>query len=594
MTRAVTTQAARPGSAASFLRNHALILTALAVGLVLRGVVGYAYRPAMFFSDGFGYLARADPFQVFGLRPSGYSLFLRPFVLLLGPQPFIPIVAAQALMGVGLAALCYAFLVRRGLPQWGATLAVLPILLDPLQLVLEHYVLSDVLFEVMLVGACLLLLWRHRPGLPSVVIAGVLVGSLGLVRGAGTFLIVVFLVALVCLRVRWTKIVAFVLAAIVPLTAYAVDFHRTYGEYAITTSGPRFLYARLAPVVRCKDPQLKLPSYEQSLCPVKRVGHRPNTNWYMWRKRHNQQWNVAVPKGMTQVQVVKDFDKRVVRSQPVVYTQAALVDLARGFSPTRTTEVPGYPSSYWLFADHYWSVDEFIKRHVMSPNIRKRTYYDPTAAQFLTTYRQWVYTPGPLMAVLLLVAAGAALGLGRARRSGDRVAIGLLAASCLVPVLTGAALSGFSWRYQLPQIPLFPMAGALGLAALLTGRRAGKPAPAPPLRILDRSVDRVGRLPMPSSWRPAVRRAVERGLLQVGIAVLVGVVVAFPTGVLAVASGWFAPPTAAVIGLVLGALTSATLLLARRREASDAEGSPVTTDGIEEDRSDDEPVPTGS
>jgi hypothetical protein len=168
------------------------------------------------------------------------------------------------------------------------------------------------------------------------------------------------------------------------------------------------------------------------------------------------------------------------------------------------------------------------------------------------------------MAALLLAAVAASLGLGSARRSGDRVAVALLAAACVVPLLTGAALSGFSWRYQLLQIPLLPMAGALGLAALDRGRPAGRPEPDPPLRLLDRAAGWVAGLPLPARWRTALRHGTGRGSLRVGIAVLAGAVGAVLAGLLAVASGWFAPPAAALGGVTLGLLVLVTLLRSAR------------------------------
>lgn len=546
---------------APWLRRHGVFLAFLALGVAIRGVVTLAYRPALIFPDSLGYLSRAVPFQVFDTRPSGYSLFLWPFVEV--TRNIGPIAAVQHLIGLGLATLCYAFLLRRGLPGWGAALAVLPLLLDPLQLVLEHYVLSDVLFEALLVGACLLVLWRRRPRVGSLVLAGAFVGCAGFVRGAGTFVLVVFVVALVCLRVHWVKVVAFALAAIIPLAAYAVDYHKTYGQYAVSTAGPRFLYARLAPIVHCDNPQLQLPPYERMLCPAKPVGQRRSTDWYMWGQHQGPGWHVHGPQGTTQLQVLKDFDKRVVRAEPVAYATAALTDLARGFSPTRTVQVPGYPASYWLFANHYWTPDTFIKRGVMHPAIRKRfgTGYGPRTAQFMATYRQWVYVPGPLMAVLVLVALGAVFGLGRARRSGDRVAVGLLTATCMITLLTSAALSGFSWRYQLPQVAMIPVAGALGLSAMVRGRTTHEQL-APPLRLLDRVAKTAG--------------------MRVVVAVVAGLLLGGLSGVVALASGWVSAPTALLGGTAVALVVVATLLVAHRRPAADPPATPDSADQPEE------------
>ncbi len=549
-----------------WLRRNGVFLVALALGVAIRAVVTYAYRPALIFPDSFGYLSRADPFRVFDARPSGYSLFLWPFVQL--PHSRALIALTQHGMGLLLAVVCYVFLARRGLPRWAATLAVVPLLLDPLQLVLEHYLLSDTLFESLLVGACLLVLWQRRPGIGNLVVAGLFIGCSAFVRGAGSFLVVVFVVALLCLRVRWTRVVAFVVAAAIPIAGYAVAFHAQYGSYAISTSGPRFLYARIAPVVECDTARLQLPSYEQMLCPNIPVGRRPSTDWYMWGLKQGPQWHVVPPPGMTALQVIKDFDQRVLRAEPVVYATAVTKDVVRGFLPVRTVQVPGYPSSYWLFKDHYWTPDTFIRRGVLLPRVRYGTSYDPATASFMQTYRTWIYTPGPLMAVLLLLAIAGTLGLGRARRSGDRVATGLLAAACLLPLVTAAGLSGFSWRYQLPQIALIPMAGALGLAALLRGPGPGRPPGFEPLRPLDRIAGRVATLPLPAAWRDRLGRASERGSLQVVVALLLGLAVAVVVAAGATGSGWAAAGTAAALGLVAGILAVLTLLVARSRAGS--------------------------
>jgi hypothetical protein len=65
-----------------------------------------------------------------------------------------------------MAAAVYLLLLRLGVWPWLAALATAPLLLDSMQLSLEQYVMSDVLFQALLLAACLLLLWRRRPGRP--------------------------------------------------------------------------------------------------------------------------------------------------------------------------------------------------------------------------------------------------------------------------------------------------------------------------------------------------------------------------------------------------------------------------------------------
>jgi hypothetical protein len=561
--------------------RHRLLAVLLALGVVARVLVMVGYRPALLFPDSFRYLNQAHHFYLSEARPTGYGLVLWPIAHVTGALPVIT--GLQHLIGLGLAVACYAFLLRRGLPRWGAALAVLPLLLDPLQLVLEQYVLSDVLFEALLVLACLVLLWHRRPSTRAVVVAGFAVGFAGLVRGAGSFLLAVFVLALLCLRPSWRKVAALVVAAAVPLAGYALAYHQAHGQFAVVSSGPRFLYARLAPNVHCEDDHL--PSYEQMLCPTQPVGERPNTDYFMWGGGKGPAYHVPASHGMTRMQVTEDFDKRVIRAEPLRYARLVVKDVAGGFAPVRTYDVPGYPSSYWLFEDHNWSLDPFPawarEHHDQYP-----LGSQPVVARLLTGYRHVLWTPGPLMALLLLTGAAAAVGLGRARSSGNRVAVGLLVGCCLVPLLTGAAFSGFSWRYQLPQIPLLPVAGALGVAALLRGRPERDWAGPEPPRVLDRWAARVAALP---SAGPRVRQARESGTLQVALAGLAGLVAAVLTAALAVASGWAAAPTAVVVGAVVGAGVLAVLLAAWSRrpehgtqaaaEAGPAAGTADTVSG---------------
>lgn len=541
-------------------RRHLPFLLALLGGIAIRVVVVSAYRPAILFYDSSGYLGPAMHPSIGTLRPEGYSLAIWPLVHL-APPSVTPVIVVQHAIGLALAVLCYAFLLRRGLPAWGATLATLPLLFDPLQLVLEHYILSDVVFEGVLVGACLLVLWKPRPGTGLLVAAGLAVGLSALVRGAGSFLLVVFLVAVVCLRVGWVKVVAFLVAALLPIGLYATAYHEKYGAYALSQSGARFLYSRLAPIVRCHDPQLKLPHYEKLLCPRGRVGHRRSSNYFMWGNHNGPAYRVVPPPGMTTEQVLADFSKRVVRAQPRAFTQAALTDFARGFVPSRTYHVPGFPARYWLFKDHYWMLRAF---HI-------RPESSPSAAGFLQAYRERLWTPGPLLALLMVVSGVAALGFGRARRSGDRVAIGLLSGSCAFTLLTGAAVSGFSWRYQLPQLALFPVAGALAVAVLVRGPAPGRPAPLAPLRPLDRaSLVLAGRF---SGLRPEHDRGRLPLFVALGVAMLAGILV----GAVASGSGWLGPGAGALVGVVSALLVLIWLVMTHLRAAADAREATAVT-----------------
>jgi dolichyl-phosphate-mannose--protein O-mannosyl transferase len=121
-----------------------MIIVLLLLGAALRGIVLAAYHPALIFPDSVRYLQYAHNFShgrltVDDQRQSGYSILLVPF------QNELWLVAlVQHLAGLATAALVYAVLVRLGAQRWLAALATIPVLFDPLQLVLEQYVLTDI------------------------------------------------------------------------------------------------------------------------------------------------------------------------------------------------------------------------------------------------------------------------------------------------------------------------------------------------------------------------------------------------------------------------------------------------------------------
>lgn len=537
----------RPTTFAVGLRDLPFLVV-LAAGIAIRVVVLVAYRPALLFPDSFNYLHHATEMRLSPVHPAGYPTFLWPFVNLLGSVNAIA--AFQHLLGLAIAVAGYAFLVRRGLPRWAATLAMLPVLFDPLQLALEQFVLSDVLFEVLLVAACLVLLWRpSRPGIPVMLVTGLLIAAATLTRGAGQLVLAGFVVAAVWLRASWSRLVALLVAAVIPLALYAVAYHHVHDQYSLETSGPRFLYSRLAPIVVCRE--VTLPSYEQPLCPQKPLQDRASIDWYMWHGQHAAQYHVTPPPGMTQVQMVRDFDQRVMRAEPRRFLHSVAVQLTKGFAWSRHAHIKGRPPGRWLFHKSYWLLPMLIAHHRVEPGSTAGTSVDRSAAAFLTGYRHRVWTPGPLLVLLLAVSLAAMLGVGRARRSGDRVAVALLVATCMVPLVTAVAVNGFSWRYQLPQIPLLPMAGALGAAALVRGAARGRrPGPLP-------------RIPL---------------LVVLGVAVVTGCL----AGLAAVLSGWAASSTAAAGGALVGVVMAVMLLVSRawsRRDAVPSASPPTDATG---------------
>ncbi len=459
-------------SAATVGRRHALFLVLLAAGAALRAVAFFAYRPALIFYDSRSYLERAAELEPGQGRPTGYPTFLRLLPLEELGLAVVPFV--QHLLGLLIAVLIYALLVRLGVRTWLAALATAPVLLDAYQLNIEQYVLSDTVFQLLVVAGCALLLWRRPLGTVSAAVAGLAFAGAALTRSVGLVVIVPVVLTMVFLRARPSRAVLLLASFALPLVAYAAWFHSFYGAYTLNGYTGQFLYARVAPFADCT--KFSVPSREEVLCPDQPVGERPTEREFMWRRSVSPFYRLRLPREMwrdrpewvARSQVAGDFARRVIVNQPFAYARTVGSDFVRGFAPTRTSRPGDAPVSNWQFQPTYP-----VFERKLSAAVGARA--DRELASFLRAYQRYAYAPGPLLGAGLLVGLLAALGLGRARHSGLRSAAFLFSSLGLVLSLAPAAALDFSWRYQLPQLVLLAPALALGLTALTargeTGRR---------------------------------------------------------------------------------------------------------------------------
>src|SRR4029077_7404243 len=98
-------------------------------------------------------------------------------------------------------------------------------------------------------------------------------------------------------------------------------------------------------------------------------------------------------------------------------------------------------------------------------------HLDKGIARFLKQYRSLIYTSGIVLAIGLLAGALAALGVGRARRSGMRSGSFMFAATAVCVFGSTVLANQFSYRYYVTLLTLLPPAGAIGLTALVRGHR---------------------------------------------------------------------------------------------------------------------------
>jgi hypothetical protein len=324
---------------AGWLTAHRVFLVALALGAGLRVVVMLGYPPVMWFNDSYDYVAVALYPHPDRLRPSGYALVLRS---LLPFHSFALVAAVQHIIGLATATLCYALPRRFGLPGWAATLVAVPVLFDAYQLQLEHVVMADTLF-VLLVAAAVFVVCRpgraaharharddgptpkdgpapeagaapdnatpdndipdgstrrdrHDGGygrgrraralLPSVTAcaaAGLLLGLAAITRAVGLPLLLVLAGYLLVRRVGGRALVAALVAGAVPVVAYATWFHAVHGRYALSGADGVFLYSRTMAFADCA--QMRPPPRLRPLCASLPPPERPPSQMYMWDRR---------------------------------------------------------------------------------------------------------------------------------------------------------------------------------------------------------------------------------------------------------------------------------------------------------------------
>ena len=495
------------GPAAAFravVRRHWLISALLLAGLVLRILSQVAYRPALLYIDSVKYLFNAFP----GTDPLGYKV---PLAVLLFVGNLTTVAAVQHLLGLAMAAALYLVLLRRGCPRWLAALAAAPVLLDAYQLQMEQTIMPDVWFEAAIAAGLVLLLWRPRPALWMIIVAGLVLGSAAPLRQVGEILIVpaVAYVAIITRgwrqRITLTAVVAAAFA--LPIITYNSISYAQNGHFRLSHSGSSQLYGRMAADANCAT--LTVAPYQQGLCPTPRQqALGPDS---LEHSADSPLKSYTAPASMSRSAVISNFDRRVLEQQPLRIIVAIGRDAAKLFAVDRVTSRGDTPISRWQFQTRFptYSVIRLGPGNVllvggqatlsdggapvltpMPASMGRTAAVSRPLAQFLRSYQlHGGYAPGPALALATIAGLiGTAAVARRRRATGERST----ATACFLFFVAAVAVLGvsdlfeFSWRYQLPALVTLPPAGALGLsliAASIRNRRGAGPSGARPGKV---------------------------------------------------------------------------------------------------------------
>jgi hypothetical protein len=485
------------------LVRHWLMAVLLLAGVVLRLLAVLAYRPVLFYIDSTKYLYHAG-----GNDPVGYRVPLRLILLVANLDT---VAAVQHLLGLAMAVMIYAVLVRRGSPRWLAALAAAPVLLDAYELQIEQTVMPDVWLEALIVAGLALLLWRPKTPLWMIAAAGATLGLSATFAQVGECLVLPAAVYVLAATGGWRRALGraavICVAFAVPIVTYMSVAAAVTGHFWLSNTGTNGLYGRVAMAADCTT--LRLPASERPLCPTAAqkaalgddgLEHNPSSPRFHVFLAGKTPYGASLagktPYGASlagktpygtnlphtaQSHAVSQFTRAVLTQQPMNVVSAIGKDTLKLFAVDRVTDPGDTPIYRWQFQAGYPYYTPHATRSEVGSAVAQFGGGQPAVtaplAGFLRGYQlHGGYTPGPLYLLAVLAGLAGSLALvswPRARRkaAGEAGPRGP-ALACLLFFLTGVVVLlmsdvfEFSWRYQLPALVTLPPAGALGLVVI--------------------------------------------------------------------------------------------------------------------------------
>jgi hypothetical protein len=363
--------------------------------------------------------------------------------------------------------------------------------------------MPDVLFETLIAAGLVLLLWRRTASARLVAAGALVLGMAATVREIGAVLVVpVVVFAATCTlaaaatgsaaaaagtctsaaaaaggkgtRRRAGRAALAAGCFAVPVLGHMTGMFVAGGHFGLGSNGPGPEYGRAAAAADCTT--LVVPADERALCPSPAQTLALGGIDGLLHSPASPSHTVPLPPGVTRGQLLDRFSLAVVRQQPVRVAWSALRDSVRLFALTRDGNPQVTPITRWQFQTSYpvyprrYSM-AFFTRLAEQNNSGGDLVAVRPAAGILRSYQLGGgFTPGPLYAVFLGLGVLGALR----RRSGLAGACALVTLAAVVLLVSSDAFE-FSWRYQLPAVFMLPLAGALGLTALVSRQEQTMP-----------------------------------------------------------------------------------------------------------------------
>lgn len=451
----------------ALMRRHRALVALLIAGAAVRVALMFIYSPAyLSYFDTWGYAkAAAGPlFMDDWIRPAGYPAMLAALHAIWGELTFA--IAVQHLLGLATVVLTYALMLRLGAARGTALVVAAVPALTIDALFYEHTLLSEGPFTLLVLASVYTTaIALERPvALGWAAGAGALAAAAVMVRGTALFAVPV-LVALMALaaagpwRRRLAGAGALAATCFALLLGYAALQSTQNGYFGLTEGSGWATYARAAPFADCS--RFTPPTGTDGLCETTDVRDREGPDFYAWKDGSPARRLFRGPPH--EADLVGSFGRAAILGLPRAYVSAVATDIWRyvvsdagidrddnGDTPSELSIALRRPAAE---ATNLTTVEQLYG------DVKIET---SGAVDVVGDLQEIVRVHGPLI-LFAVLAAAVALPFAEPRR---RIAILLLGAAGLVPVIFATMTVVYNWRYMVPALPLIVGAGALGVQVL--------------------------------------------------------------------------------------------------------------------------------
>jgi hypothetical protein len=460
------------------------LLVLIAVAIAVRAVVllGYSTTVLTYYGgDSARYLRLPFTGHV-GLfsdpaMPAGYPAFLN--VIRSVTDALAVTIGIQHLLGVATGLLAYAAVRQTRAPVWIAVLPAAVVMLSGDQIFLEHAVLTETLWTLLLVaGLAAAVRAMATDRLDWFAFASILLAVSALVRQLSLVAPVIVAVCVLTLPGaagrRVLRAAAVAVPAVLIVVVYTLVATAGSGRAGLGDLSGFSLYSRVGQFADCS--KFTPPAGTRGLCERVPLDQRPGPYGYSYGA-DSPLVRAGLSASPEDAKVLGTFARAAIVHQPFAYLRTVGKDFLRYFDPQVDAgrAAIGASPEQMSFGERS-PVQQGAAPSQLAQQLRARySHVDPSTAGtglvvLLGTYQAVFRVGGLALLVLILLTLA---GWWRARdlaRSGILV-FGAVGAYLLV---APPALSSYDARYEVAPAELLAVSAALGLWALLVHRRAGR------------------------------------------------------------------------------------------------------------------------